>query len=143
SLAFSFELRTQAADMDIDQIGAGIEAVVPGGFDKHSTRYNSPDMAKEIVEQLELLVGKLDAPIAPPTGAREQIEFEVRNPSHVRRDCGSLCAPNDRRQPCNELVEGEGLRQIVVSASVQSADAILDSAERTEDQDGSSQRLSA
>ena len=48
----------------------------------------------------------------------------------------AAAAPQQRLEPRQQLGEGEGLDQIIVAAGAQAFHAVVDRAERAEDQDG-------
>src|SRR3546814_9068980 len=48
------QLATQAADMHVDDVGAGIEMIVPDAFQQHGSRHHLVWMAQEIFQQAEL-----------------------------------------------------------------------------------------
>ena len=66
-------------------------------------------------------------------GAGQQIELEIRDPQ-LRRSRRPGAAAQQRLQTGEQLAEGEGLDQVIVAAGAQTLDAVIDAAERAEDQ---------
>src|SRR5438132_3995173 len=71
------ELAPKPADMDVDDVGRGVEVIVPHLLEKHGARDYPPFVAGEIFEeqifarlQFDLLAAALHRP-------RQQVDFEV------------------------------------------------------------------
>src|SRR6478672_480109 len=54
------DLATQAPDIDVDDVGRGIEMQVPHVLQQHRTRHDVPLVAHEIFEQLEFARQQLE-----------------------------------------------------------------------------------
>ena len=69
------------------------------------------------------------------TCARQQIHLEIADAELGRRHWRAAAAPQQRLDPRQQLGEGERLDQIVVAAGAQALDAVVDRAQRAQDED--------
>ena len=106
--------------------------VVPGVLEQLEAREHAARPAHERLEQRELLRRELDLGVAAPDAPRGRVEAQVADREH-RRPLGRA-APGERPQPGEQLGERERLRQVVVGAGVEAADAILDRVARGQHQ---------
>src|SRR3982751_2748141 len=52
--------RAQTADVDVDDIGLGIEVQIPDRFEQHGPRDHLPGTPRQELEELEFLAGEVD-----------------------------------------------------------------------------------
>src|SRR5579883_2034506 len=123
----------QAADVHVDQVALRIEVQVPDSLEQHGAGDHLSLAPHEELEQLLLAGGELDLPSAAGDLPGDQVELQVRDPQH-RRLGGARAAPQQRLDAREELGEREGLREIVVAARLEAADAVIDRAKRTQNQ---------
>src|SRR6516225_3846801 len=129
------DLAANAADIDVNDIGRGIEVNVPDMLQQHRAGNNAIFVANEIFEQLELAREQFDFPSAPAHGSRDEIHLQVTDAQHRFLDERGA-ASGQRLDPRQQLREGERLDQIIVAAGAQTAHPIVDFAKRTDDQNG-------
>ena len=70
-------LATNAADVDVNDIGRGIEMNVPHMLQQHRAGNNAIFVANEIFEQLKLARQQFDFPPAPADRSRDEIYLEI------------------------------------------------------------------
>src|SRR5262249_5801172 len=68
------DLATHAPDIDVDDIGGGIEVKVPDVLQQHRPGYDTAFVANQIFEKLEFAREKYDVLAAPAGGPRHQVE---------------------------------------------------------------------
>src|SRR5215471_4293209 len=73
----TIHLAAHTRDVDVDDIGIGIEVQIPHMLQQHRARHHPVLVAGKILEQLELARQKLDLPAAPADGTRYQIHLEI------------------------------------------------------------------
>src|SRR4051812_37902777 len=71
------ELAPQAADVDVDDVGARIEMIVPDLLEKHGTGHHPPFVAGEIFEQEIFARFQFDLPTIALDAARQRIDLEI------------------------------------------------------------------
>lgn len=80
-------------------------------------------MAQEELEQQELCAGQLQPAVTAPDLVGPKIEGEIGESQALARTC-HLAAAQQGSQPRQELLEGEGLDQVIVGAGVQAIHAV-------------------
>jgi hypothetical protein len=71
------DLAAQATEMNIHEIGAGVEPIAPNLLEQHGPGDDLSRMAEQIFEQFDLAWHEIDDPRAPPGDPRQQVELEV------------------------------------------------------------------
>ena len=132
-LALGVDLAAQPADVDVDDVGARVEAVVPDAFEQHGAGDDPALAAHQVFEHLELARQELDAALAAAGGAGDEVELEVGAGEAGLLGAGLGRAAQHRLEAGGELGEGEGLDHVVVGAGAQAADALVDGAHRGQD----------
>jgi hypothetical protein len=117
-------LLAEVPNVDIDHVRAVLVLVVPSPLEQLEPGKNVAGTAHEGLEQRELLPREGDLGLAPPNPVRRGIEPEVAD----REDRGPLdgATSGDRAQTGQQLVEREGLREVIVRPAVEPCDAVLD-----------------
>src|SRR5262249_37530676 len=128
------DLLAQIADVDVDDVRVALVRVVPRVLEELDARKHVAGPAHERLEKSELLGGQLDLGVGPPDLARRRVEPKVAD-LELDRSLGGA-ATRERPQPREQLREGERLRQIVVGASIEPCDAVLDRISRREHEHG-------
>src|SRR5271166_2297675 len=131
------DLGAQARYMHVDHVGLRIEMVVPDMLEQHGAGDDLPGVLHQIFQQAEL--ARLEDDLLAATGhlVRQPVEGQIADLEHglLRR---ALRAP-----PRQSLDAGEqfrkcvGFGKIIVAAGAKPLHAVVDLAERGEDQDGS------
>src|ERR1700686_304615 len=70
------DLATHAPDIDVDDIGRGIEMKVPDGLQKNGAGYDAAFVAHQIFRKLELLGQQKNVLAAPGGLPRHQVDGE-------------------------------------------------------------------
>src|SRR5271166_727464 len=131
------DLGAQARYMHIDHVGLRIEMVIPHMLEQHGAGDDLPGVLHQIFQQAELARLEDDLLAAPGHLVRQPVEGQIADLEHglLRR---ALRAP-----PRQSLDAGEqfrkcvGFGEIVVAAGAKPLHAVVDLAERGEDQDRS------
>ncbi len=121
------DLGSQAADHDIDDIGLGVEAIVPDVFEDESFGYGAAGVAHEVFQELELTGLELDFFPGAVDGAIDEIEFEVSDLEGGGFGF-AVGASDEGLDAGEEFTEGERLDHVVVPAGLEAADAVIDGA---------------
>src|SRR4051794_21631339 len=101
---------------DLDDVRIAEEIGPPDRLEDLSTGQNPPRIFEEVNEQLKLFAAKLQ-----PTAAARRL-VRVSNDRHVgEAQCAVVSsgwarspAPQQRPQPSEQLLQGEGLREVIV-----------------------------
>ncbi len=123
--------------MDVDDVGAGIEAVIPDRLGQHRPGDDMAGVPHQVGKQLELLVEKLDLPPVAGRGAAEQVEAQASDLQPGSSLAPGSRAAHDRLQPGDQLVKGEGLGQIIVRSRPEALDPVVHLAQRRQEKDRS------
>src|SRR5438094_1745004 len=109
------DLAADASDIDVDDVGGGIEVQIPDMLEQHRTGDDAALVADEIFEQLKLPRQQRNLPAAPAGAARDQVDCEIADSQKCFLGDG-LAATAERFQPREKLDEGERLDEVVVAA---------------------------
>src|SRR6185295_3840902 len=71
------ELAPQSADVDVNDVGAGVEMIVPHLLEEHGAGDDAAFVAGEIFEQQIFARLQFDLPAAAPDRPRQRVDFEV------------------------------------------------------------------
>ncbi len=66
--------------MDVDQVGAGVEVILPDLLEDHPPGEHLAGVAHHELQQLELHRQQLDAPLAAERLVLDQVELQVGDP---------------------------------------------------------------
>src|SRR5690606_1499542 len=128
------DLAAQAAHVHVDRVRLRVEMVLPDVLQEHRSCDDVAGVAHQELQQPELSWLKVDARAGPCAGAGEQIQFEIRHPQ-PGLDLAWAPTANERLDARQQLAEGVRLGEIVVTAGLQSAYAVVDIAESAQEQD--------
>src|SRR5690348_8152198 len=129
------DLAAQASDIDVNDIGRRIEMKIPDVLQQHGTRNDTAFVAHQVLQELEFLRQKQNFLAAPAGGARDQIDGEIADTQDGF--LGDGVAPSAQRlESRQQFEERKRLDQVIVAARTQAAHAIIDFAERADDQEG-------
>src|SRR5215510_11264051 len=131
---FPVDLAPQIAHVDVNHVALGIEVESPHVLGDHGTGQDAPGIAHEVLEQRVLPRGEGNPPLAPAHGAARGIEEEIAHAQHGPP--GLAAAAQERAHPGQELLEGEGLGEVVVRAHVESGHLVGHAVPRGEDEHG-------
>src|SRR5581483_8069522 len=128
------DLAAHAPDIDIDDIGRGVEMKIPDVLQQHRPGDHASFVANQILQKLELARIEKDLLAAPAGSPRHQVDREIADPQDGLFDNG-VAAPAKRLDARHQFDEGKGLDQVVVAPRAQAAHPIIDFSERADDQD--------
>src|SRR5450631_520829 len=129
------DLATHPPDIDVDDIGRGIEMEIPDVLQQHGPGYDAALVANQILQKLEF-PGKQENGLAVPAGGpRHQVDREIADPQDGLLDDG-FTAPAQRLDPRQQFDERKRLDQVIIAPGAQAAHPVVDFAERTDDQEG-------
>src|SRR6478609_4419523 len=74
------DLAADPPDIDVDDVGGGIEMQIPDVLEQHRTRDDAALVADQIFEQLEFPRQQRNLPAATARAARDQVDGEIANP---------------------------------------------------------------
>src|SRR4051794_19110210 len=109
------ELLAQPTDADVDHVRARIEVITPDLGEEPLAADDFAGAFEQAVQELELAIGEIDQPIA-------ELRLATRNVERERAGAQDLSigrvrgTPQMDANPCEQLVEGERLRQVVARA---------------------------
>src|SRR5690606_14146057 len=132
-LALALQLAPQVADVDVDDVAAA-RVLGPDLLLDLEAVEDLAWVAGEELEQLELLGRELDAPPVAEHLAALEVDHQVGHP-HLAGD-GRVHAPEVRADAGQQLLDAEGLDEVVVRARVEARDLVLDRVLGGEDDDG-------
>ena len=127
------DLRAQPRHHHVHDVGLGVEAVVPHVFEDHGLAHRPAGVAQQEGQQRELPRLEFDRPSRAGDLAGDQVQCDVtcREP----RGLGGGGGPADERLHAGEqLGEGEGLREVVVSPRLQAAHPVVHRALRAQEE---------
>src|SRR5271156_524453 len=76
------DLAADAPDIDVDDVGRGVEMEIPHMLQQHRPRHDLALVANEIFEDLEFPGQQLDVAAATAHGSRHQVELEITDTQH-------------------------------------------------------------
>src|SRR5256885_10701595 len=129
------DLAADAPDIDVDDIGRGIEMKIPDVLQQHCPGYDAALVANQILQKLKLSRKKKNFLAASAGGPRHQVDREIADAQDRLLDYG-IAAPAKRLDARQQFDEGKRLDQIVIAAGPQAAYPIVDFSECTDNQEG-------
>jgi hypothetical protein len=132
-LAAELGLAPEVADVDVERVRGEPEVVAPDPIEDQRTGKDLPGVEQEQLEQRELRARELDPVAAAAHLARPGVEFQVGEAERLTRAVAR--APQQRPHACEQLLECERLRQVVVGACVEPLHAVIDLCPRGQHQD--------
>ena len=117
------DLLAKVADVDVDDLRAGIEAVAPVVVEDLGAAEHAAGVLHQVAEKRVLLGGQLDGAGAAGDLAGVGVEDEVGD-LEPRMVPLQLAPPQQRLDAGNELVEREWLGEVVVGAGTKPADLV-------------------
>src|SRR5579859_2912537 len=133
ALELRVDLLPQLADMHVHHVGLRVEMVVPDILQQHGARDYLIRVPHEVLEQLEFARLQRNLAVSARDLARQRIHMQVAD-NERRFVIDALRAPVQGIDAREQLAEGEGFGQIVISAAAQSPDSIVDLGQRTQNQ---------
>ena len=125
-----------AADIhhgEADDIGEGVNLLVPGLFQQLLCRYHPAIGPHQFLEHGKLLARELHRPVAAHHQAAMRIEADA-GAVEDRRD-GRPRPPRQRLHPGDQLGKGKGLGQVVIGTEPETVDPLRNGGGRREHQD--------
>ena len=135
-LAFTIDFTAKAVDMNIDDVGIGVDAHAPNFIENHGAGDDATWIAAEIFKQGELLRRETEGLTVAKSLAAKQVHLKIEDaePSGFG---GQDDARGESAQASEELSEGEGFSEVVVASLLQATDAVVNGAASGEDEHGS------
>ena len=127
------DLFPQAADQHVDDVGLGVEAVLPHVRQDHRLRHDLAGVPHQVLEERELPRPQIEHRAGPRDAPREQIEHEIVD-GQRRRFRGAAGAAHQRLHARQQLRERERLGEVIVAAGLQAAHAVVHRSPRAQDQ---------
>src|SRR5438093_1261415 len=113
------ELRPQTAHIDVDHVRLRIEVEAPHGSEQPLLRHGSAGVPHQLAQEQELPLRQRDGAGAEVGRAPDQVQSEAAGGDGDRRRPGD--PPEARPHPCQELLEREGLGQVVLGSQLEDA----------------------
>jgi hypothetical protein len=127
------DLLAQVPDVDVDDVRTALERKVPRSVEELGARQRDAGAAHEHLEESELLRAQVELTVAAPRLVRGRVETQRPDLEHGGPFRGRPA--REGAEAGEQLVEGEGLRQVVVGSRIEPAHAILDRVTRGQHQD--------
>src|SRR5262249_55061400 len=127
------DLAADAPDIDVDDVGRGIEMQIPDVLQQHRAGHDLALVANEIFEDLEFPRQQLDVAAAAGHGSQHEVHSEITDTQHGLFHHGGA-APGQSLHAGQQFGESKRLDEIIVAAGAQAPHAIVDLAESTDDQ---------
>src|SRR5262249_10344463 len=105
----------------------------PNALEQHGAREHAAFVAHKDLEQPELARLQADDVAAPCYLACDEIYLEIGEPQYGL-GVAQVRAARQRIYASHEFGEGEGFGQIIVSAHIETIDAVVDATERRQEQ---------
>ncbi len=122
------DLAAKSIDVNIDDVGGGIETHAPDVIENHGSGDDASGVAAEILEQRKLLAGELQLALAAMSLAAYEIKFEVGDTQAGRFLLRGRAAAKQVAQAGKKFGEREWLGEIVVATLFKSTDTLIDGA---------------
>src|SRR5436190_3813129 len=116
------DLAADTPDIDVDDVGGGIEVKIPDVLQQQCARHDLALVANEVFENLKFARQELDIAPAARHRARNEVELEIADAQHRFLDHGGA-ATGKRLDPRQQFGQGERPDQIIVAAGAQPAHA--------------------
>jgi hypothetical protein len=132
------DLAPQVRHVELDDVRVAAEVVVPHLVEDEGLGQHAPFVADEQAEQAELGGGQVDLLPSPGDLAGVLVEREVPDPVDRRgRALGARPGtPQERADPCHDLLQRERLGHVVVAPGRQPGHPVLHGVLGREEQDG-------
>src|SRR5581483_2140508 len=114
------ELGAQSPHVHVHDVRAGVEVISPDGGQQPLLRHRRSRVSQQLLEQEELPLRERHRPTPRVDLATEQIHHDPARPD--RRGAGASDPPKSGADPRQELVEREGLGEVVLRAELQAGD---------------------
>ncbi len=137
-IARGLQFPAQVADVDGEGVGVRPEVPAPHQFEDQLAREYLAGVAQKEFEQGRFGTAEFQRTVPPAPGAGRGVQDEVGEAERGGGGAGgSGRGPSqERTDPGDQLVQGEGFDEVVVCARLQSVDALADGVERGQDEDG-------
>ena len=119
------ELLAQVADVGLEHARVAAEVVLPDVLEELRAREHAARVEHEVAQQAVLGRGELDVLPRAHDLVRVLVELDVLEREAARLGLGQAAAAQDRADPGDELLEAEGLRDVVVAAEGEAADLVV------------------
>src|SRR5262249_12588213 len=127
------DFATDTSNIDIDDVGCGVEMKIPHVLQQHRPGHHSARIANEILKQLEFARKQVDITGSTAGRPRYEIQLEIADTQHRFLDDG-ITPPRKRLNACEQFHERERLCKVVVTTRTQPAYAIVNFTESADNQ---------
>jgi len=134
-LEVAVDFIAEPADEDVDDVGLGVEVVIPDVLEDHGFGDDLVLVAEEVFEEEEFTGLEIDFGRAAPDFAGEEVHFEIGE-GEAGDDGGGAGAPDEGLEASEQFGEGEGLGEVIVAAALEAGNAVVERAFGAEDEDG-------
>ena len=132
-------LAPQVTDVDLQRIGGSGEVEAPHLVEQPAALEDSPRVSQERFQEGELGPGQVDRPRSAQHLARLSVQDQIGELQTARRGVGRIRdrpgAADQRPEPGQEFVQGEGLGEVVVGPSVEPVNPVTDRIPGSQHQD--------
>jgi hypothetical protein len=129
-LARQIDFASEPSDVNVYEVGARIEMIVPDLLEQHGPSDNLAMVPDQVLEQPQLSRLQVEPARSATRFPRQKIDFQIAHSQKRGPWLGR--AAQQRIHTCAELSEGKGLGQIVVAAGAQAAHPLFHFPKRTQ-----------
>ena len=141
-LEIAVDFIAEAADEDVDDVGLGIEMIIPDMFEDHGLGDDFVLVPQEVFQEEKFAGLEIDLGGAAPDFAGEEVHLEIGE-GEVGDDGRGAGAADEGLEAGEEFREGEGFGEVIVAAALEAGDAVVERAFGAENEDGNFDLLGA
>src|SRR6516165_7267127 len=118
------DLAADASDINIDDVGHGIEMKIPYVLQQHRPRDNLALVANQVFEKLKFSWQQVNFSARAAHRSRHQVELEITDAQHHVFD-DAIAPPGESLNTGKQFREGKRLDEVVVATGAQAAHPIF------------------
>jgi hypothetical protein len=131
------DLSAESVDVDIHDIGVGLDAHAPDLGEEHGPGDDPTSMSAKILQERKLLRTEVKDLTGASGSPPDEIKLDIEDAEARRIFLRGLAAADEISQAREQLCNGEGLGEVVVATLFEATNAIIDGATCGEDEHGS------